>query len=313
MCATEKALLELTAGLPPVQQSDNMGLPALITSSLDECLTKILESKGPVDPVSLLLWNQLLRSQEREQRALDQLAASTKSIQNLHDRVADLEHKIVQSEITQSDLTTKVQVLQQEAGTAAQHAHARQVELETELAKANNAVKLTRDQIELTTFERRMEGDSPIDPAVRSVTLGSPDLKQQPSTNMFPLACQEGAEAPVELRFAQISVQPPAPSDRDLDKIARNIPRFEPELEGSNNVHHYLSDINFYLRRFPKATVDDKIYLIKATSSRDVGCFIQRQLPQVKRDYSALCKALEEDFSNHLAQTGLIVALAIKQ
>uniref|UniRef100_A0A3B1IJ51 Retrotransposon gag domain-containing protein n=1 Tax=Astyanax mexicanus TaxID=7994 RepID=A0A3B1IJ51_ASTMX len=269
MCATEKALLELTAGLPPgltvpVQQTDSGGLHALIAKSLNECVSKILEGKQQVDPISLILWKQLLLSQ-------DQLAASSKTIQNLqaeivtlNDRVADLENKTVQSEMNQRDLKTEVQLLQKEANIATQ-------------------------------------------------------LAQQPSTNTFPLVSLKGAEAPVEPRFTQrsqphgTSVQPQAPSDRDLDKIARNIPRFEPEPDGSNDVHQYLRDIDFFLRRFPKATVDDKIYLIKVSSSREVGRFIERQPPQVKRDYPALCKALENEFSNHLVQTGLAAALAIKQ
>ncbi|XP_049324760.1 uncharacterized protein LOC125784857 [Astyanax mexicanus] len=333
MCATEKALLELTAGLPPgltipVQQMDSGGLHALIAKSLNECVSKILEGKQQVDPISLILGKQLLLSQ-------DQLAVSSKTIQNLqaeivtlNDRVADLENKTVQSEINQRDLKTEVQLLQKEANIATQlaaqsqeklkHAIARQVELQTELAHANNAVKLTRDQTELT-FELMMEGDSPINPAGKSGTPGVPDPKQQPSTNTFPLVSLKGAEAPVEPRFTQrsqphgTSVQPQAPSDRDLDKIARNIPRFEPEPDGSNDVHQYLRDIDFFLRRFPKATVNDKIYLIKVSSSREVGRFIERQPPQVKRDYPALCKALEDEFSNHLAQTGLAAALAIKQ
>uniref|UniRef100_A0A3B1KJ75 Retrotransposon gag domain-containing protein n=1 Tax=Astyanax mexicanus TaxID=7994 RepID=A0A3B1KJ75_ASTMX len=269
MCATEKALLELTAGLPPgltipVQQMDSGGLHALIAKSLNECVSKILEGKQQVDPISLILWKQLLLSQ-------DQLAASSKTIQNLqaeivtlNDKVADLENKTVQSEMNQRDLKTEVQLLQKEANIATQ-------------------------------------------------------LAQQPSTNTFPLVSLKGAEAPVEPRFTQrsqpygTSVLPQAPSDRDLDKIALNIPRFEPEPDGSNDVHQYLRDIDFFLRRFPKATVDDKIYLIKVSSSREVGRFIERQPPQVKRDYPALCKALENEFSNHLVQTGLAAALAIKQ
>lgn len=68
-----------------------------------------------------------------------------------------------------------------------------------------------------------------------------------------------------------------SPSDRDLDKIACNITRFEPQLGGSHHTSTYLKDIDFYLQKFSNATVDDRIYLIAVTSSSDVSSFIERQ------------------------------------
>ncbi|KAL7831167.1 hypothetical protein SRHO_G00306690 [Serrasalmus rhombeus] len=103
------------------------------------------------------------------------------------------------------------------------------------------------------------------------------------------------------------------PSDGDLDKIARNITYFEPMPEGSNDIHSYLKDIDYYLHRFPNATVEDKIYLIRRTSSQEVSQFIERQSNSVRSHYDVLCQALIEEFSNHLAQTGLVAALAVKQ
>lgn len=103
------------------------------------------------------------------------------------------------------------------------------------------------------------------------------------------------------------------PTDRDLDKIAQNSPCFEPNLEGSHDTSIYLKDIDFYLRKFPNATIDDQIYLIKVTSSCDVSSFIEREPANVKGNYDLLCQALEEEFSDHLTQTGLTAALSIKQ
>ncbi|KAL6481780.1 hypothetical protein MHYP_G00098600 [Metynnis hypsauchen] len=103
------------------------------------------------------------------------------------------------------------------------------------------------------------------------------------------------------------------PSDGDLDKIARNITYFEPVPEGSNDIHSYMKDIDYYLRRFPNATVEDRIYLIRRTSSREESQFIERQSNSVRSHYDVLCQALIEEFSNHLVQTGLVVALAVKQ
>lgn len=104
-----------------------------------------------------------------------------------------------------------------------------------------------------------------------------------------------------------------APTDRDLDKIARNITRFEPKPGGTHNTQHYLNDIEYYLRRFPDATVDDRIYLIKGTSSSEVSMFIERQPDYTRGNYELLTHALIEEFSDPLSQTGLAVAMAVKQ
>lgn len=103
------------------------------------------------------------------------------------------------------------------------------------------------------------------------------------------------------------------PSDRELDKIARNILRFEPKPGGSHDTQAYLDDLEFYLRRFPQASVQDRIYLIKLTASREVSRFIERQTDSVQNDYAALRQAMEKEFSSDLPQSGLSVALTVKQ
>ena len=103
-------------------------------------------------------------------------------------------------------------------------------------------------------------------------------------------------------------------SIKDLDRIARNMTRFEPKFDGATKIDTktYLNDVDFYLRRFPHATVEDRIYLIKLTSSRDVSSFIERQPCHIKADYDLLCQTLIEEFSDHL-HTGLTEALAVMQ
>uniref|UniRef100_A0A3B3DEZ3 Uncharacterized protein n=1 Tax=Oryzias melastigma TaxID=30732 RepID=A0A3B3DEZ3_ORYME len=104
-----------------------------------------------------------------------------------------------------------------------------------------------------------------------------------------------------------------APSYKELDKIARNIYRFEPIPGGSNDICSYLNDIDFYLRRFPNVTTEDRIYLIKVTSSREVGKFIERQTELVRNDFQFLRQALEKEFSDHASQSGLTVTMTVKQ
>ena len=106
---------------------------------------------------------------------------------------------------------------------------------------------------------------------------------------------------------------PQAPSDEELDKISHNVPRFEPTPGIPHDTQAYLNDIDFYLRRFPNASVHDKFYLIKVTSSREVSRFIERQVDHIRNDYQLLCQTLEREFSDELTQSGLSAAMIVKQ
>ncbi len=88
---------------------------------------------------------------------------------------------------------------------------------------------------------------------------------------------------------------------------------FEPRLGGSNNVHYYLSRIDYHLQRFPNATIDHKICLIKITSNQAVDKFIERQTHQVRNVYNLLKQALIKEFSDIKTHFGLGLALAVTQ
>ncbi|KAI4887718.1 hypothetical protein NFI96_006847 [Prochilodus magdalenae] len=172
--------------------------------------------------------------------------------------------------------------------------------------------------------------DQPARRGFKEERLSSPEINQGRTFELGPRDRQRGVTELTPLNswnlpnpIEQVSlpsrhhpfphVQPPGPSDRELDKIARNIIRFEPRPEGSNDVIAYLKDIDYYLRRFPHVTIDHKIYLIKVTSNRDVSSFIERQTDYVRSHYDALCQALVEEFSEYTEQTGLIAASTVKQ
>ena len=100
--------------------------------------------------------------------------------------------------------------------------------------------------------------------------------------------------------------------DRDLEKIAKIIPKFDPS-KGGHDLSAYLNDIEFYLRKFPAATVDDRVYIIRASSTREVVSFLQRQPFTVQNDYNALCAALRVEFEDPGAETGLTAAMNVTQ
>uniref|UniRef100_A0A8C5I849 Uncharacterized protein n=1 Tax=Gouania willdenowi TaxID=441366 RepID=A0A8C5I849_GOUWI len=104
------------------------------------------------------------------------------------------------------------------------------------------------------------------------------------------------------------------PKPKDLDRIARNLSRFEPNLDDPGEIHAYLNDLKFFLERFPNASSRDKIYVIKASSSKQVSLFIDRQPLDIRDDFEALCKILIEEYCNkNEFETGYFAAHSITQ
>ncbi len=64
---------------------------------------------------------------------------------------------------------------------------------------------------------------------------------------------------------------------KDLNKLTRNIGKFNPSVPNSQNVHAYLQDIDFHLEMQPNVTDKDKLYLLRTTSSPEVRSFLDRQ------------------------------------
>ncbi len=75
-----------------------------------------------------------------------------------------------------------------------------------------------------------------------------------------------------------------------LDKLTRNIGKFNPSVPNSQNVQAYLQDIDFHLEIKPNTTDKDKLYLHRTTSSPEVRSFLDRQPASTKTDYQLLQK-----------------------
>ncbi len=100
---------------------------------------------------------------------------------------------------------------------------------------------------------------------------------------------------------------------KDLDKLARNIGKFNPSLPNSQNVQAYLQDIDFHLEMRPNVTDKDKLYLLRTTSSSEVRSFLDRQPVNTKTDYQRLQKALIKEFADPESDQGLVAALETRQ
>ncbi len=84
---------------------------------------------------------------------------------------------------------------------------------------------------------------------------------------------------------------------KDLEKLAKNIGKFNPSMPNSQNVQAYLQDIDFHLEMRPNVTDNGKLYLLRMTSSLEVRSFLDRQPANTKTDYQLLQKALIEEFT----------------
>ncbi len=100
---------------------------------------------------------------------------------------------------------------------------------------------------------------------------------------------------------------------KDLDKLARNIGKFNPSVPNSQNVQAYLQDIDFPLEMRPNITDKDKLYLLRTTSSAEVRSFLDRQPANTKTDYQLLQKALIKEFADPESDQGLVAALEKRQ
>ncbi len=100
---------------------------------------------------------------------------------------------------------------------------------------------------------------------------------------------------------------------KDLDKLARNVGKFNHSVPNSQNVQAYLQDIDFHLEMRPNVTDKDKLYLLRMTSSPEVRSLLDRQPVNTKTDYQRLRKALIKEFAEPKSDQGLVAALETRQ
>ncbi|KAL0154194.1 hypothetical protein M9458_050501, partial [Cirrhinus mrigala] len=100
---------------------------------------------------------------------------------------------------------------------------------------------------------------------------------------------------------------------KELNRMARNIPAFTPELAGDHDVHAYMRDIDFFLQSWKCMNHQDRLYLLWITSSPEVRRFLARQPGHIQSNYQQLRQAIIKEFSDPESEHGLIAALATKQ
>ncbi len=105
----------------------------------------------------------------------------------------------------------------------------------------------------------------------------------------------------------------PGMTIKDLDKLSKNVSKFNPNSTGGHTIQAHLQDIDFYLEMRPHVTDRDRLYLLRATSSSEVWNFLDRQPSRTKSDYQLLREVLIKEFTDPDSEHGLLTALETKQ
>lgn len=339
----KEILLERTTGELQVQREENIALKRALDEtqhSLDKAETQIAELKTAQLPTPMGAEEKLfLREkvenldedlEKKEKELLETTRELYRTTHKLEKAESLLEHAAGELNLLKTQVRVHATALQaEERHTSMLEYQLRQAQRQVSLCqdqqqetdeklanaqiKLHHSLQLGRDQREPSDqgFFKERRDTRPLERAFSPTFPTSLDYPLQHRNRTF----LDPGKSPPSQRSYSFFDDPssPCPSDRDLDKIARNIARFEPSHQGTHDAEVYLKDIDFYLRRYPGATIDDKIYLIKATSSREVSNFLERQPSHIRNDYGALCQALICEFTDPLTSAGLLAAFTVKQ
>ncbi len=99
---------------------------------------------------------------------------------------------------------------------------------------------------------------------------------------------------------------------KDLDKLSKNISKFNPNSKEGHTIQAHLQNIEFYLDTRPHVTDRDRLYLLRATSSSEVRNFLDRQ---PSRTNQLLREVLIKEFTDPDpdSEHGQLIALETKQ
>ncbi|CAM4661477.1 unnamed protein product [Leuciscus chuanchicus] len=315
----DKAKLEKdTAGLK-TQLKEACKQKELAQQQLDELLLETEEETHPEPQQEVERLQQevegLQQEVERLQQALEDLRLDTdRTVEAEKQTTAALNSKLLRgedllararTELTDRDARVKVcETFLQKARAEIDELIQQRHELKGELDLVHCELKHVYD------LQDRREGETHTTPSL---------LTREPALHSRTFKAKEEEESP---RPDTTSPAGPVPERRatshrtaskELDKLARNIPTFNPNPAGGNDVHSYLTDIEFHLQTVDNVTTWDKLYLLRITSGRIVRSFLDRQPESVKTNYPQLRQALIREFSDPESDQGILAAMDLKQ
>ncbi len=283
---------------------------------------------------------QLEREAQVRQEGTDEVEQDTEEETNrLKETLEATSHEMQQIKEDFADCADKLQYaekLLEKAKTDFSDKNSRIKALEVHLAESRNEISRLTRQLDYVTkeseslqeelrhaYELRREPSSTerAPTAPPSSRTGSPVHRPTREPKIEGMVLKH-SPAPSEERYITTEPKESAAASRrsvhgldlkDLDKLARNIGKFNPSLPNSQNVHAYLQDIDFHLEMRPNVTDKDKLYLLRTTSSPEVRSFLDRQPVNTKTDYQRLQKALIKEFADPESDQGLVAALETRQ
>ncbi len=264
-------------------------------------------------------------AEEEINRLKETLAATSHEMQQLKEDFADRADKLQYAE-----------KLLEKAKTDFRDKNSRIKALEAHLAESRNEISRLTRQLDYVTeesesfqeelkhaYELRQEpsrtGRAPTAPLPSRTKSPVPGLTREHKTEGVVL---KHSPAPSEELYITTEPEESAAASRrsshgldlkDLDKLARNIGKFNPSVPNSQKVQAYLQDIDFHLEMRPNVTDKDKLYLLRTTSSPEVRSFLDRQPVNTKTDYQRLKKAFIKEFADPESDQGLVAALETRQ
>ena len=105
--------------------------------------------------------------------------------------------------------------------------------------------------------------------------------------------------------------------DRGIDQatiyaITKTLSPFDPVTQKGLLASH-MREINNRLASYPQATAENRADILRRTSTLELCGCIDRQPPEVRKDFKALCAALRREFEDDHDEIGSIAALTIVQ
>ncbi len=283
---------------------------------------------------------QLEREAQVRREGTDEVEqGADEEINRLKETLEATRHETQQLKEDLADCADKLQYaekLLEKAKTDFRDKNSRIKALEAHLAESRNEISRLTQQLDYVTeesesfqeelkhaYELRHEpsrtGRAPTAPLPSRTKSPVPGLTREHKTEGVML---KQSPAPSEELYITTEPEESAAASRrsshsldlkDLDKLARNVSKFNPSVPNSQTVQAYLQDIDFHLEMRPNVTDKDKLYLLRTTSSPEVRSFLDRQPVNTKTDYQRLRKALIKEFADPESDQGLVAALETRQ
>ncbi len=282
---------------------------------------------------------QLEREAQERQEGTDEVEQGAEEINRLKETLAATSHEMEQIKEDFADRADKLQYAEKlldKAKTDFRDKNNRIKALEAHLSESRNEISHLTRQLDYVTeesesfqeelkhaYELRHEpsrtGRAPTAPLPSRTKSPVPGLTREHKTEGVVL---KHSPAPSEELYITTEPKESAAASRrsshgldlkDLDKLTRNVGKFNPSVPNSQNVQAYRQDIDFHLEMRPNVTDKDKLYLLRTTSGPEVRSFLDRHPVNKKTDYQRLRKALIKEFADPESDQGLVAALETRQ